>query len=72
VLPQLGLIKVSVLTQAVVKPGLVRVRDERSSTARKLANDALSLQGKLDAAQNTLSERCEENAALTAQAIPHH
>lgn len=55
--------------QAVVKPGLMRVRDERASTARKLANEALSLQGNLDAAQNTLSERAEENTALAAQVL---
>ena len=53
-----------------MKAGLLRVREGSGSRARELAEEALALQEGLDGAQHTLSERAEENAALSTQARP--
>lgn len=54
--------------QGVVKAGLVRVKEGHGSRARELAEEELALQEGLDGTRHALSERAEENAALSAQA----
>ncbi|CAL8470906.1 g10448 [Coccomyxa elongata] len=58
---------INVDLRGVVKAGLVRVKEGHGSRARELAEEELALQEGLDGTRHALSERAEENAALSAQ-----
>jgi kinetochore protein NDC80 len=58
---------VNVDLKGIVKPALQRVRDAYAARARALAEEALSLAEKGDAAGELLAERAEENGAAEAR-----
>ena len=53
--------------QGEVKPALARLRDSRAGRARELSEEVLSVQERLDAGLEALTERTEDNATLGTQ-----
>lgn len=55
---------VNVDLKATIKPALQRIRDGYVTRARLLSEELLSLAEKLDASQEHVTERAEDNAVL--------
>ena len=53
--------------QGEVKPALARLAESRAARARELSEELLSVQERLDAGLEALTERTEENATLGTQ-----
>ena len=58
---------VMLCVQGEVKPALARLRESRAARARELSEELLSVQERLDAGLEALTERTEENATLGTQ-----
>ena len=55
--------------QGEVKPALARLHESRAARARELSEEVLAVQERLDAGQEALTERTEDNATLGTQVL---